>query len=313
MARLDLLALREEPRAAQTSSTATSDRVWDEAQRGVAVPDHPILRALFGALMCAGPGAAAAWRRAEGGAETVQRIGLEPIRVRLNAETEDAAWREVLAISPLALDVLTVLADRFQADGGEVRLVRCADILEDKGRRRWGEEGYAFEKQIGRELMRLGRITVGDGEHPVFSVTPVGDRPTSFVVGLDLRIRELWSTAPVRRLSARVLTFDHRANRGADVLAKKLGIYFSLAGAGRRPMVRNVRALLKAVGALHEVSAGARGGRLADRFEEALLRLEESGLFAATYRGDRGPLLQERIKGWVKRWLEAELVVEPRG
>jgi hypothetical protein len=286
---------------------------FDDGAGVATAPDHPALRALVGALMCAGPGAAAAgWRQGEGCAQVIQRVGLEPVRVSLRAESGEAAWREVCAITPLALDVLTVLIDRFEVDGGEVRLVRCADILAAKGCRRWGEERHALEEQIGRELARLGQITVGPAEQPMFSVTPVGDQPTSFVVSLDPLVGELWAAAPVRRLSRRVLAFDHRSNRGADVLAKKLGIYFSLAIANGRPVVRSVRGLLKAVGALHEVSGGARGGRIADRFEEALLRLEESGLFAAVYRGASASDQPSRIKGWVKRWLDAELVIEAR-
>jgi hypothetical protein len=280
---------------------------------GVATaPDHPALRALVGALMGAGPGASeTGWRQGDGCAQVIQRVGLEPVRVSLRAGSGEAAWREVCAITPLALDVLTVLIDRFEVDGGGVRLVRCADILAAKGCRRRGEERHALEEQIGRELTRLGQISVGPAEQPIFSVTPVGDQPTSFVVSLDPLVRELWAAAPVRRLSRRLLAFDHRSNRGADVLAKKLGIYLSLAIANGRPVVRSVRALLKAVGALHEVSGGARGGRIADRFEEALLRLEENGLFAAAYRGGSEPD-PSRIKGWVKRWLDAELVIEPR-
>jgi hypothetical protein len=290
-------------------------RPWapDDRPPAVAAPDHPILRALTGALMCAGPGAAAAgWRRADRCAQVTQRVGLEPVRVRLHAESGEAAWREACAVSALALDVLMVLADRLEAAGGEARLVRCADVLAAKGCRRCGEERHALEEQVGREILRLGRITVGCDDRPIFSVAPIGDQPTSFVVSLEPGVGELWAAAPVRRLSGRVLAFDHRANRAADVLAKKLGLYFSLAGAGGRPMVRSVRALLKAAGVLHEASNGARGGRIADRFEEALLRLEENGLFAAAYRAVDEPLRQSRIKGWVKRWLDAELVIQAR-
>src|SRR5579864_5336693 len=75
-------------------------READEQRLGAAAPDHPALRALVGALMCAGPGASAAgWREAEGCAQITQRVGLEPVRVRLLAETGTAAWREVCAVS----------------------------------------------------------------------------------------------------------------------------------------------------------------------------------------------------------------------
>jgi hypothetical protein len=111
-------------------------------------------------------------------------------------------------------------------------------------------------------------------------------------------------------VSPRLLQFDHRLNRGADVLAKKIGLYFSLAGAGSRPVVRSVGAVLKAVGAFAELRQG-RSGRLADRFEEAVLRLGERGVFAVGYKTAwPRSLLDERVKGWVRRWLEAELTAK---
>jgi|GEM_PF-3160085 len=285
-----------------------------EPRGGAAVPDHPTLRALLGALMSAGPAATSGgWRLADGCVQITQRVGFDPIRVRLQAADSVAAWREVLTISALALDVLAVVIDGFAGDGGEVRLVRCADILDAKGRRRLGEERQAQEAQVARELMHLGAFVLGSEEQPVFSVVPVGgDRPTSFVVSLDPQVRAAWADAPLRRVNWRLLQFDHRTNRGADVLAKKLGIYFSLAGSRTRPAVRSVRSVLKAVGAAGELAGGARGGRLADRFEEALLRLDERGLFAAGYRGGRVPGMEDgRMKGWVKRWLDTDLVIVP--
>lgn len=274
-------------------------------------PDHPTLRALSCALMCAGAGAAAAgWRGEESGAQLTLRIGLELVRVRYCDVDTASAWREVVAISPLALDVLAILVDRFLADDVEVQLVRCGEMLAAKGRRRWGEERQALEAQIGRELLRLGRFSIGEDAEPVFAVTPVGDGRTSFVVALRPGLKAAWAGAPIRRLSRALVEFDHRANRGADVLAKKLGFYFSLAGAGSRPLVRNVGAVLRVTGMMQELASGARGGRLADRFEEAILRLQERSLFLVGYRGGRGPHAgDERVKGWVKRWLETELVV----
>lgn len=277
---------------------------------GFAAPDHPGLRALLGALMCAGPSAAAAgWRLAEGCAQITRRVGMEPVSVRLHAGDAMAAWREVGAITPLALDVLTVLVDRFQAEGVEVRLVRCAEILEAKRCRRWGEERHALEAQIARELLRLGCFSVGDDDQPLFAVTPLDDGPTSFVVTLRAGLKDAWDVVPVRTVSSALLEFDHRTNRGADVLAKKLGLYLSLAGAGSRPVSRSVRRVLTGIGA-HE-ALGARGGRFADRFEEATLRLQERGVFAVAYRGGDLPAAQARNKGWLKHWLDAELTAQP--
>lgn len=280
--------------------------VYDDAAKDVATPDHPTFRALLGALMCGGPGASAAgWRQAEGCAQLTVRLGLEPVRVRLHAADGAAAMREVQAISPLALDVLMVLVDRFQAEDSEVRLVRGAEILAAKGCRRWGDERHALEEQIGRELMRLGRMSVGDDDEPLLSVTPVGEGRTGFVVSLRAGLRAAWDAAPTRRLSRTLLEFDHRVNRGADVLAKKLGFYLSLAGCGSRPVVRRVAKVLAAIG---EEPGGGRAGRVADRFEEAVLRLQERSLFVVAYRGGRE---EERIKGWIRHWLDAELIARP--
>jgi hypothetical protein len=283
----------------------------EEPLADLLAPDHPTLRALSCALMCAGAGAAAAgWRQQEGGAQLTLRIGLESVRVRYCDADPATAWRDVVAISPLVLDLLAILVDRFVAEDVEVRLVRCGEMLAAKGRRRWGEERQALEAQMGRELMRLGRFSIGDDAEPLFAVTPVGDGRTSFVVALRPGLKAAWAAAPIRRLGRALAEFDHRANRGADVLAKKLGLYFSLAGAGSRPLVRTVGAVLKATGMMQELASGARGGRLADRFEEAILRLQERSLFLVSYRGGRElDACDERVKGWVKRWLETELVV----
>jgi hypothetical protein len=278
------------------------------------LPAHPYVRALVTALMCAGAGASpAGWRTGESCAQIDARIGLEPMRVRLHALDADTAWREVVALSPLALDVLVILLDRFQTAGAEVLLVRCAEILEAKGLRRWGEERRLLEQQVGREIMRLGRLSVGLGEEPVFQVTPLDDE-SRFVVALDPEKKAEWARAPACAVSRRILQFDHRNNRGADVLAKKIGLYFSLAGAGSRPVARSVGASLKAIGAHAELSQPGRGGRLADRFEEAVLRLQERGVFEIAYAKawDRS-LGDARLKGWLKGWLAAELRVQAQG
>jgi hypothetical protein len=271
------------------------------------------LRALFGALMCAGTAApGAGWRLFDDRVRINQRIGLELVRVGLAAATPADAWREVCAISPLALDVLAVLIGAFEDHDSDVRLLRCADVLEAKRCRRQGEERLALEEQVGREIMRLDRFTFGHGEEPLFSVAPVGQHPTSFVVSREGPLALQPAAAPRLRIDRRIVEFDHRANRGADVLAKKLGLYFSLGGCGpgTAPLVRNVRAVLRSVGLAEELRAGGRCGRLADRFEEALLRLQDVGLFAVTYRGGAGELIGgARVKGWLARWLDAEVVV----
>lgn len=286
----------------------------DDAPLGALAPDHPSLRAIVGALMCAGGGAeAAGWALRGDDAETIQRVGLEAVRVRLHADDAQAAWRDACAISPLALDVLTVVVDQLQIVDAGVVMVCCSDILDAKGCRRRGAELQALQQQIGKELMRLGRIQLGMADRPAFLVTPIDDADDCFVVTLDPELKARWRDARVCHLSWRLLQFDHRTNRGADVLAKKTGLYFGLAGAGSKPVVRSIRSVLMAVGALHELSAGHRGGRIADRFEEAVLRLEERKLFTISQRRREGSIVDSRIKGWINAWLETQLVVRPFG
>jgi hypothetical protein len=279
------------------------------------VPDYLGLRGLVGALMCAGPGAAAAgWREGAGCAEVVQHVGLEWAHVRLHDRDGAAAWRDVCSVTPLALDVLAVLVDRLLAAEGEVVLLHAADVLAAKGCRRCGEERLALLQQVADEIGRLGRMSVGAAEAPLFTVVPVLGDGFRFVVALDPADKARWMASPLRRLNWRIVALDHRRNRGADLLAKKLGVYFTLAGDGVRPTTRSVRAVLKGVGAQAELSHGRRGGRLADRFEEAVLRLHESGLFIVAYRGaDAFSQPDNRTKGWLERWLVTELVVQPCG
>jgi hypothetical protein len=300
---------------ARTSQTELGLRPDGQSAAEIASPDHPSVRAMLRALMAAGPGAQErGWRHGEREAYVVARAGLEAVRIGLRGDSAEMAWDEVCRVTPLALDVLTVLLGRFASGAYAPFLLCAAEILEAKGCRRWGGERCALEEQIAGELVRLGRLCLGAAHEPVFDVAPVGDRMTSFFVTLNPTLCELWRAAPVRRLNGQILQFDHRLNRGPDVLAKKLGLNFSLAGAEGRPFVRRVRAVLKGVGVAPDPACGAgRRGRIADRFEEAVLRLQECGLFTVKYRrADDRLALDDRVKGWVGRWLGMELVIEPR-
>jgi hypothetical protein len=268
-------------------------------------------RAIVAALMCAGPGAASVgWRAEDGCAERVARIGLEQVRVRLHCWNAELAWREVTGITPLALSTLVVLVDRLQRTDRKGVVLSPGEVLAARGCRRWGGERQALERQIGHELLRLGVMTLNDSRQPLFSVAPIGDEGDRFFVALDPAVRALWAASPQRRLDWRLLNFDHRHNRGVEILALKMGLYFGLAGAGLRPVTRSVRAVLKGVGALDDGGCGGRGGRLADHFEEAALRLQERDLLALTYRGaGESSVLDERTKGWVSRWLDSVVIV----
>lgn len=106
-----------------------------------------------------------------------------------------------------------------------------------------------------------------------------------------------------------LLTLDHRRNRGIELLAKKIGFHMLLLwGAVRRRYAfeRRVDHLLEDIGEL--VAPAQRdshwAGRLRDRLDEAMLRLQESGIFAeVNWPNGRGPGDLDRGKGWVDHWL----------
>lgn len=106
-----------------------------------------------------------------------------------------------------------------------------------------------------------------------------------------------------------LLTLDHRRNRGVELLAKKIGLHMLLlwgAVRTRYTFIRRVDHLLEDIGEL--VAPAQRdshwAGRLRDRLDEALLRLQESSLFAeVSWPQGRGPGDLDRSKGWVDHWL----------
>src|SRR5688572_12476593 len=102
---------------------------WDVI--GVTLPDHAVIRAIFGACMAAGPTALAAGWRLEGQtAINVQRIGIQPVVLRLEAGSAQGAGDALAALSPLVIDVLAVLLDCDDAGAAvRSRLVRPADVL----------------------------------------------------------------------------------------------------------------------------------------------------------------------------------------
>ena len=110
-----------------------------------------------------------------------------------------------------------------------------------------------------------------------------------------------------------ILALDHRDNRGADVLAKKVALLFSLKwGADRQSKVikTDVRTLLRRVGELRRPSADAlqHSGRFADRFEEALFRLADRGLMEISVLGESAATLRAQGRRWFDAWLESGVI-----
>ena len=159
----------------------------------IEVPDHPLVRAIFGALMSAGVGArTAGWHADAQGATTIQRIGLYPIRVTLEANHAADAWRAVEEISPLILDVLVLLlaCDRPTASA---RLLRSADVLKLKGCRRFGDERRILEEQVSAQIHLLRRLSIA-GEL-LFKLTEVSPGAHVFVHEPQVWLQELYLKA----------------------------------------------------------------------------------------------------------------------
>ena len=293
------------------ASAAWPDDPLPRARPARRIPDHPLISALFAALMAAGPSAAACgWRGVGSGARNLQRNGAWRTEICLEAGAQDDAWRALASISPLSLDLLAILLSRPDdgAQHGGVRLIRTTEVLEEKGCRRFGDERLALQRQLAAEVQALRRLTAEPGGPLLFNLTPLESSEVAFLYEPGPWLEALFREGSTRALPSRVFRFDHRANRGADVLAKKLAISLTLSlGEHAAAAPRSVRSLLQQVGLAPTglATRQGRGGRLADRFDEALLRLQEHGLFQVRYRGAD----PERTKGWVRRWLASHVVI----
>jgi len=112
-----------------------------------------------------------------------------------------------------------------------------------------------------------------------------------------------------------LILFDHRLNRGVDVLAKKIGMnthFLWGAFRNRQRIDRRIGHLLEDIGELPDSWSRDNhwAGRLRDRFEEALFRLQEKNVIGEIYwHGHYGPGDRDRAKGWVNNWLNAKISV----
>ena len=110
-----------------------------------------------------------------------------------------------------------------------------------------------------------------------------------------------------------LIEFDHRANRGAANMAKKIGISTTVlleALKSRGYVERRIDHLLETVGELPimEGRDSHWAGRTRDRFDEALMRLQEAGVFEkVVWLSAGGPGDSDRNKGWVEQWLGSKV------
>lgn len=231
-------------------------------------------------------------------------------------------------------------------------LISTNAILKYKNIQRWGWERSDLRRRIKQEVDLIRRLRFDIVQFPSWDpaikgwnhkgVSATGDKIIDLVdfdeitVVLDSReklVDAMWSARVghwgrwwlntqakvwLGEMPKDLLEFDHRANRGAANLAKKIGLSTTvlLEALKSRPYIeRRVDHLLEAIGELPIVEARNShwAGRTRDRFDEALIRLQEAGIFARVewINGD-GPGDLDRNKGWVNRWLESKIKIYRR-
>jgi hypothetical protein len=276
------------------------------------------------------------------------------IRARFDLAQSEAAWREVHAVSALTLDTAMSLlaglaADAFRASTCAPRRdavwLGAPAVLNAKRYRRFGVERSQFAMAVETEIERLTRLRFDVINYPAFDPIsrtwrragvsrsdvalfeiaddhPPPDDPHDCSRGQPLRFgawAEHWLNAAgpmwASPLPQAVIGLDHRDNRGADLLAKKVAFLLALnwgAARGQAQMRMEVRVLLRRVGEHRRPGADAPhyAGRLADRLEEALLRLSERGLLRSRLRSDSAAALRASGRRWFEDWLSAEVVFE---
>jgi len=256
------------------------------------------------------------------------------------------------SLSPLTADVMfMVLAQTCEPGLGNRAKFPLLDpvpvsanaMMKAKSFKSWGKERDRFRERIGAEIELLSHIRCDvirfPGWDPAIGrwnptgVSASGERLFEAVLYDDsdsdgLRQDRIWLTrlglwsqwwlnfhakvwiCPVPQA---LVGFDHRSNRAADVMAKKVGLNtVMLWGAfrSRRRMERRIYHLLEDIGELpaHEQLGNHWSGRTRDRLEEAMLRLQEAGVLGRVdWEEGGGPGDTDRSKGWVTRWLGAKV------
>ncbi|MFC3069167.1 helix-turn-helix domain-containing protein [Phenylobacterium soli] len=221
----------------------------------------------------------------------------------LTSADEADGLDDATELSPvLMLDALLVILDLLHRSPCGAP-VSARTVLMRKGYRRWGNERRAFERRVNAQLIGLDglvRRLAGDGE-PLLAFAPRNVARTDFMVRPGGALVAELAAPDCVELGAAVLRFDHRKNRGADALAKKLAV--ALAHSPESEVLR-VRDILAATGEWSRYDNGGRCDRLAARFEAALGLLRAAGLC----RLELEPPC-ERPYGWFRTWCGTEVRV----
>ncbi len=222
-------------------------------------------------------------------------------------------------------------------------------ILKYKDISCWGKERTRLRANIVEEMDRVRRLRLDVHEYPAWDplsrrwnsrgVSVVGDKifdvvkagarhrgpePDAAVSDVAWLTRighwgQWWLNAQAKvwlgPAPLALLRFDHRTNRRADVLAKKIGMNTLVLWGVARPLKfldRRVDHLLQDIGELPvpDQRGPHWAGRTRDRFDEALLKLQGTGTFAAVeWPNGLSPGHADRAKGWVARWLSSKMTI----
>ncbi len=263
-------------------------------------------------------------------------------------------WTFVEGISPLTVDVLlAVFAQLCEPSLGNKSkypllapvAITAAAILKYKGLKRWGEEGAALRRRVDLEIERLLNIRFDVQQFPawdpelmrwnargvsvsgdrLFDVVESGARGEETTNGEIVWLTRVghwsqwWMNAQAKvwlgPMPQGLIALDHRRNRGAAVLAKKIGLNtMVLWGAvrARSALARRVDSLLESIGELPDLMSRDShwAGRTRDRFDEAILMLQEAGVFSEVEWPDAfKPGGRDRSRGWVESWLSSKIVL----
>lgn len=254
--------------------------------------------------------------------------------------------------SDVALAVLAQMMEPSQGDKPKHPLLQPVRITADailryKGIQRWGMERRLLRQKVFEEMERLRALHFDIEEFPVKDpktkhwdpkgASYQGDRFFDIVkveqyqeglFGERETIETCWSVRAgqwaywwlnpqsrvyVSHMAKALLELDHRENRPAAVMAKKIGQRVALLDyTNTNPKEMWIIRLLEGIGELPDSDARDKdwAGRTRDRFDAAMLALQEAGIFVGVdWPLGSGPDDGDRSRGWVKKWLQAKVVV----
>lgn len=256
----------------------------------------------------------------------------------------------VESLNPLtadvALAVLGTLGDPRQGEKPKYPLLEPVVITSDrilhyKGIQKWGSDRRVLQQRIAAEMKALQELTVDVRNIPfegrtvsiprckLFDVAEVYEDQYTFdglvdrtPVGWSIRAGQwanYWFNSNGRMwlsgMSRVLLELDHRTVRGADVVAKKIGLLLLAVPGGtahwNEPITRRVERLMVDIGELpDEEHRGAHwANRTRERLDSALAMLKDLGALVDYTYSESYPNPGDRARGWVERWLSASITL----